>query len=336
MRILILGGTSFVGRTLAVEAVSRNHEVTLLNRGSTPPPAGTTSLHGDRRSPDGLAALGGLFFDAVIDTWSGEPLVAIRALDELINRTRHYTFISSASVYDPAAIRLDGDLHCEKQTLLDIEAPTASKSIYPFYKRTVEVAVERKTADTPRLVVRPGIILGPHEATTAERGRLTWWLDRIGRGEIPFAPGPQDMSLQFIDVRDLARFVTNAAEDQLQGAYNVANKAGEVTMGHLLNKICHVTGNDTELEWKSPQEVLDSGMRPFSDLPLWLHPDSREYAFLYRLDTLKAQKAGLACRPFEETVQDTWDWMQLDQREDSLGQGQSRPIPSETTLGKAN
>lgn len=322
MHILILGGTSFVGRALAIEAVSRNHEVTLLNRGSTSPPAGTTSLHGDRQSPDGLAALDELAFDAVIDTWSGEPSIAIRAFDELINRTRHYTYISSASVYDPAAILVDGSLHCEDSRLLDIEFPAAAKSVYPFWKRSVEVALERKMVDTPRLVVRPGIVLGPHEATTVERGRLTWWLDRINRCKIPFAPGPKDMSLQFIDVRDLARFVINATEARLQGAYNIVNKPGDVTIGRLLDRIRQVTGSHAELVWKSPQEVLDSGMRPFNDLPLWLHPESREYAFLYRLESSKAQKAGLTCRPFEETVQDTWDWMQLDQREDSVGETQ--------------
>jgi len=312
MHILILGGTSFVGRAIAVDAVSRKHEVTLFNRGTKSAPEGTKSLIGDRLSPEGLAALHNLTFDAVVDTWSADSTAVIRALEELASRIKHYTFISSANVYERTAIQTGDILNDENTSLFDIDAPEAQKSAYQFNKRSAEAAVETHMGikHNPALILRPGIILGPHEADVIERGRLTWWLDRLQRGGRTLGPGPKRCALQFIDVRDLAKFVIGAIEKRTGGAYNILNRPGSVTTEYLLETGNKITGQRASFEWKTPQEILEAGIKPFSEIPLWVDPESREYAMLYRWDTTKAFSAGLECRAPAETIYDTWTWMQ--------------------------
>lgn len=310
MHILILGGTAFVGRALAVEAISRGHKVTLFNRGTKPSPEGTTTIIGDRLSPDSLKPLEKLTFDAAIDTWSLEPEPAIRAMQVLHGRVGHYTYISALSVYDNKAIKPGGNLNNETAKLFDVTAADATKSVYQFNKRTVEIAAERIfKGTTPVLLARPGVILGPYEAPHIERGRLPWWLHRLHRGGPTLAPGPEDMNLQIVDVRDLANFVLDGIEAHRQGAYNIVGDYGEVTMGRFLNACRECTGKRATLVWKTAKEITDSDIIPFMEVPLWLDPGTGMYASVYRWDVERARGAGLRCRDVEDTVRDTWEWM---------------------------
>jgi 2'-hydroxyisoflavone reductase len=316
MRILILGGTSFVGQAIAVDAVARGYDVTLLNRGTKSAPSGTKSIVGDRLTPGGLANLNGLDFDSVIDTWAYNPPAVTRSIEALKGHVKHYSYISSASVYDRSAFEA-GDIFDESTKLFDVDSEDARKSMYQFNKRSAEIAFENQ--DVPALLVRPGVILGPHESTIIERGRLPWWLTRLQRGGRTLAPGPKDMTIQFVDARDLARFVLDGVENQLAGAYNIVCEPGKVTLASLLELGRELTGFSAELVWKTPREILSSGVTPWQELPLWLDPKSIDYPSVYRLDTGKARSAGLKSRGMTETVADTWSWMQ---------DGELKPVPA--------
>lgn len=310
MHLLILGGTSFVGRAIAVEAISRSHTVTILNRGTKPPPAGVQNLIGDRLADDGLDVLDGMTFDAVVDTWSGAATQAIQAMERLKGRCHHYTFISSVSVYNTEQTPANGAMFNEDTAVLDVAIQGASKSVYNYHKRTVEIATEQILQHIPRVIARCGVIIGPHEEEYIERGRLPWWLHRLEKGGRVVAPEPRDLELQLIDARDLAAFVLNCAENKSGGTFNLTGPTGTVTMEKLLDVACRTTGNRSELVWVSPERIMDAGVVPFMDLPLWVVPNSKMYRSFYSLDTRKAQKSGLVCRPIEETVLDTWQWMQ--------------------------
>ncbi|KAK4442134.1 hypothetical protein QBC34DRAFT_489005 [Podospora aff. communis PSN243] len=321
MHLLILGGTSFVGRHISLTAVNRSHKVTLFNRGTHPAPEGTTSLVGDRLdATHGLDALDGLAFDAVLDTWSGDPEAVVRSAEKLHAKTTHYAYISSLSVYDldPAAKRGDGALWDESAPLFDTKAPDARNSEYQCNKRAAEIAVQER-GFPKTLIVRPGVILGPHEATFIEKGRLTWWLSRLSRGGRTLAPGPGTMGLQFVDARDLAEFVVRGFESGLEGVYNAISEVGGVTMGGLLETGRKATGSKAELVWKTPRDIIAAGIQPWIELPLWLDEDSDSYSTVYQWDATKARTNGLGCRLPEETVLDTWDWM-VD--------GELKPVPA--------
>lgn len=312
MHILILGGTSFLGHALCGEALSRNHRVSLLNRGTKPAPMGTTSYVGDRKQADGLDAIEGQTFDAVIDTWGREPAPAIRAMEKLKGRTKHWTYVSTVSVYDqsPSVLGHGDRLNDETTKLCQVVGPNCTKSVTSFNKRAVEVAAENILRDTtPLLFARLCVMAGPREASYIERCRVPWWLDRIRRGGRVLAPGPPDLKLQLIDVRDAAIFILDSIEQNRSGPYNVCADHGNITFGQLLDTANHLTGNHAEFVWITPEEVAKLQIRPFIDLPLWLPFDNWEYPTAYTWDNTKAVNAGLKMRPIHQTIQDTWHWM---------------------------
>jgi 2'-hydroxyisoflavone reductase len=296
MRILVVGGSGFVGRSVAVAALGRGHDVTVLNRGRRDPVPGVRLLTGDRLAPGGLAALGDGEWDAVVDTWSAgaEPVAA--AATALSGRAGHYTYVSSRSVY-----HFDEDGH---RPLLDENAPLVDVADpgYAGDKLRGEVAAAGFTG--PVLFARAGLILGPHE----DIGRLPWWLRRLARGGPTLAPGPRDLPLQYVDTRDLAAFVLDAAAAGLAGPVNVVSPAGHATMGTLLDAARDVTGGHADLRWTDPPTILGAGVEPWTDLPIWLPPGPL-HNHLHQGDVSRALAAGLRCRPVHETVADTWAWM---------------------------
>jgi nucleoside-diphosphate-sugar epimerase len=296
MKLLLLGGTGFVGRTVVDEARTRGHRITVLNRGHRPPPPGPTPLTGDRRTPGGHTALSGGTWDAVIDTWSGRPTAVRDAARALNGHAGHYTYVSSRSVYTGTGART------EQAPVVEASPDSTDETPYAEAKRGAELAAEQNFTG-PVLHARAGLILGPHE----DIGRLPWWLNRLARGGPTLAPGPHDLPLQYIDARDLAIWLLDAAAQGLDGAYNAVSPPGHTTMGELLETANTVTGGHADLRWSDPQAILDAGIEPWMDLPIWL--TGEDHAYMHGGDVTKAVHAGLKNRPVTETVTDTWAWL---------------------------
>ncbi|WP_089328728.1 NAD-dependent epimerase/dehydratase family protein [Actinomadura meyerae] len=299
MRLLMLGGTEFVGRAITEDALARGWDVTVFHRGRHDPPAGTRSLHGDRTAGGGLKALADGEWDAVVDTWSGAPSAVRDAARLLADRVERYAYISSRSVYRfPTAPGLT-----EEAAVVD-GSPDAGDVDYAAAKRGGELAALDAFGDKA-LLVRAGLILGPYENI----GRLPWWLNRIARGGDVLAPGPRDLGLQYSDVRDLATWTLDAAERGLGGPYNLVSPPAHTTMEELLEACIRVTGSKANLVWTPPETILDAGIEPWTDLPIWL-PPGEAHDTLHKANVDKALAAGLRCKPVQETVADTWDWLQ--------------------------
>ncbi|WP_336208596.1 NAD-dependent epimerase/dehydratase family protein [Nonomuraea sp. LPB2021202275-12-8] len=297
MNVLVLGGTEFVGRAFVEEALALGHGVTVFNRGTHEPLPGVTALRGDRSAADGLGALARGEWDVVVDTWSWAPSAVRDAASLLAGRAGHYVYVSSRSVYTPP-VPLGAD---ESAPVLAGDAD-GGQGGYAEMKAGGEVAATAAFGDRA-LLARAGLIIGPYENI----GRLPWWLSRIARGGPVLAPGPAELGLQYVDARDLAVWCLDAAARGLGGAYNVVSPPGFVTMRELLETCVRVTGSDAELRWLEAQEILAAGVEPWSDLPIWLLGEDHD--FMHGGDVSKAVAAGLRCRPVEETVAGTWEWL---------------------------
>ncbi|POX35928.1 reductase, partial [Streptomyces sp. Ru73] len=241
---------------------------------------------------------------AVVDTWSGAPSVVREAARLLAGRVARYVYVSSGSVYAfPRAAGLG------EEAPLVAGAPDAGEVEYAEAKRGGELAVTESFGAGRSVLARAGLILGPYENV----GRLPWWLSRIARGGPVLAPGPRDLPVQYIDVRDLAEWILHAVEAGLAGPYNLVSRSGHATMGSLLEACVEATGSGAELRWTAPEHVLAAGIEPWTELPVWVPPEGPEYAgyydTLHRTGVEKAYAAGLRCRPVGETVADTWDWL---------------------------
>ncbi|MFF7351102.1 NAD-dependent epimerase/dehydratase family protein [Streptomyces filipinensis] len=305
MRLLVLGGTEFVGRAVAEAARERGWEVTVFHRGCHQPPSGVRTLLGDRTTPDGLAALAADAgtWDAVVDTWSAEPRAVLAAARLLRGRAARYVYVSSRSVYAWPWPSLDGPAGAGE--LVGGAAADAGPTDYARDKRGGELAAVEAFGAQDSLLVRAGLILGPYENV----GRLPWWLTRIARGGPVLAPGPRGLPVQFIDARDLAGWLLGAVAQGLSGPYDLIGPPGHSTMGELLDQCVRVTGADAELRWTDPEVILAAGIEPWTGLPVWVPPDSELYACVHRTDVSRALATGLVCRPAARTVADTWRWL---------------------------
>ncbi|MER6128719.1 NAD-dependent epimerase/dehydratase family protein [Streptomyces sp. NPDC001795] len=302
MRLLVLGGTEFAGRAVVEAALGRGWEVTVFNRGRHQPPPGVRTLQGDRTAPGGLAALAEGEWDTVVDTWSRAPRAVHEAARLLAGRAGRYVYVSSCSVYawaPPAG-------YAEDAPLVEGAEADADLTEYPQDKRGGELAALGAFGAAGSVFVRAGLILGPYENI----GRLPWWLTRIARGGPVLAPGPRDLPLQYVDVRDLAEWILGAAEQELSGPYNLVSPQGHATMGDLLDACVDVTGTAAELRWTDPDVVLDAGIEPWTQLPVWVPPNSDMHDAMHSGDVSRAVATGLDCRPVTETVADTWSWLQ--------------------------
>jgi nucleoside-diphosphate-sugar epimerase len=301
MRVLVLGGTEFVGQAFVDDALARGWSVTVFNRGTHRPPDGVTALRGDRTAEGGLAALDGQGeWDVVVDTWSWAPTAVRDAARALAGRVDHYVYVSSRSVY--AQPRPAGSAEAEGAPLVEA-SPDDGEVDYARTKAGGELAAVAEFGERA-LLVRAGLILGPHENI----GRLPWWLSRIARGGPVLAPGPADLDLQYIDARDLAAWSLDTAQRGVGGPYDLVSSSGHTTMRELLETCVRVTGSDAELRWTEPATITAAGVQPWMDLPIWV-PPGEDYAFFHGADVSKALAAGLRCRPVADTVSDTWSWL---------------------------
>lgn len=307
-KLLMLGGTDFAGRAVVEAALGRGWEVTVFHRGRREAPAGVRSLLGDRTAPDGLAALASAAgegegeWDVVVDTWSAAPRAVRDTARLLADRAGRYVYVSSCSVYAWAP---PAD-YAEDAPLVEGASEDAEHTDYAQDKLGGELAAVSAFGAERSLLVRSGLILGPYENI----GRLPWWLTRIARGGPVLAPGPRSLPLQYVDVRDLAEWILGAADAGVSGAYNLMSPQGHTTMGELLDACVRVTGARAELRWTEPSVVLDAGIQPWTQLPVWVPVGSDMHDALHRADVSHAVAAGLRCRPVSETVADTWTWLQ--------------------------
>jgi nucleoside-diphosphate-sugar epimerase len=316
MKLLVLGGTEFVGRAFVDEALAANWEVTTLNRGTSPAPDRVTALHGDRNEVDGLLALDDGEWDLVVDTWSWAPIAVRRSATLLRERTEHYLYVSSRSVYaDPLPAGAD-----ESAPLVIADPDDEHFDDYARAKAGAELAVVEEFG-VRAILLRAGLILGPWENI----GRLPWWLNRIAAGGPVLAPGRPDAGIQYVDARDLAVFGLTVAKSGHGGPFNVVSPVGQATMGELLDACVQVTGSDARLQWTDSDTLLAAGVKPWMDLPVWLPPGEGHDA-MHQGDVSKAVAAGLRIRPLHQTVSDTWDWLL------SIG-GTAPQRPDRPTLG---
>jgi len=299
MRILILGGSEFVGRAFVDDALARGWHVTTLNRQTRPPQPGVESLRGNRWEARGLEELQGGHWDIAVDTWSWAPVAVRDAAAQLAESVGRYVYVSSRSVYQmplPAGATEDAPT---------VESsPGLTEAEYPQAKRGGELAALEHFGDRA-LLLRAGLIVGPNENI----GRLPWWLNRAADGGDMLGPGPADQGLQYIDARDLAAFGLDAAAAGLGGAYDVVSAPAATTMRDLLAACIVATGSDARLHWVDPSVILEAGIEPWTQLPAWLPPGDL-HETLHESDTSKAFAAGLRIRPLAETVGDTWAWLQ--------------------------
>lgn len=284
MKILILGGTKFLGRAIAEAALARGHELTLFNRGKTNAELfpEVEQLHGDRKHD--LALLSGKTWDAVVDT-SGYIPADVRASAEQLRDVGRYVFISSVSVYADFSTGPTESSPTAALGELPVDELAPDYSNYGPLKALSEAEVERVFGDRA-LIVRPGLIVGPHDPT----GRFTYWARRLARGGETLAPGPPERRAQFVDVRDLADWILDGVEQDLSGTFNVTNEG--VAWGALL------AGAD--VAWVSDEFLQEHEVGPWMELPLWL-PDP-EWAGMHDTDVGRALAAGLRFRPLEETI----------------------------------
>lgn len=312
MKLLMLGGTRFVGRAVVDDALARGWDVSVLNRGLTGnAPAGTDVLRADRTDRRALEkAIGNRHWDFVVDTWSGPPRVVTNSASVLTGRVGSYAYVSSGSVYqwgrhvDENSPLVDGDSNSE----LDAD--------YAAAKRGAELGVLASFPDA--LLARAGLILGPHE----DIGRLPWWLQRIAAGGRVVAPGDPSRPLQYVDARDAAAFVLSGLETEVSGPFDVISASGHATTSDLLHACVDVTASDAELVWIDEDRLAAAGAEPWTHLPCWV-PRKGDFAGFLESDTSKAAGAGLVCRPVGNTVRDTWDWIQNEAREWSLRNDQT-------------
>ncbi|MEV4169602.1 NAD-dependent epimerase/dehydratase family protein [Nonomuraea sp. NPDC049709] len=303
MRVLVMGGSGFLGRAVVSAALARGHEVTTFNRGrSGADVAGVEAVRGDREVAADLERLAeGRSWDFVVDTSGYVPRVVGESVRALSGKAATYAFISSISAVDgfpgkPAAEEAAG-WSCEPDAGPD-------DGDYGVLKAGCERAVEQGF-DGNALIVRPGLILGPHE----DVARLPWWLTRISHGGRVLAPGDPGAPMQLVDARDVAAFTLDQAERGTSGQFLVTGPAGNATYGEWLGFCKEATGSDAEFVWVDDQFLVDQGAGTFVELPLWGGPPSAVTANFWSVPTARAEAAGLRTRPVAETVRDTWAWL---------------------------
>lgn len=298
MRLLILGGSWFLGRTLALDAVARGWDVTAFTRGRNgSPPEVVTHVRGDRTDSEDLSRLAEQGpWDATVDTSAFEPVDVTRFLTELGGRSGKYVLISTVSAYrnwPDEAVDEDSALWPSQPDLTEKSAEVADLP-GPFRYGTLKAGCEL-AADPDSFIVRPGVILGPGEYV----GRGLKLLERAARGGRWLLPAPADQSIQPVDVRDVSTFLLDGIETPLEGSFNLAAPPGHATYGDLIAICRELTGDKATPVWADPGWLVDNGVRQWTEIPLW-----RTQPGTWAVDANRAAAAGFTCRPLRDTLSD--------------------------------
>jgi len=298
MRLLILGGSLFLGRHVVQAALERGHTVTTFTRGVTPgvEDPRVEALHGDRDG--GLQPLAGREWDAVVDTSGYVPRVVAQSVDLLAEAVGHYAFVSSINAYASLAapVREDSPL-----AELEDAATEDVQHHYGALKVACERLVQARFGDRA-CVVRPGLIVGPHDPT----GRYTYWVERVAAGGEVLAPGDPGRGVQLIDARDLAFWHVVLAEHAVGGVFNATGPEPRPTMAQLLDATNAGTGGAARFTWVPDAFLLERGVGQWDELPLWVADP--ELAGILAADVRAAVAHGLVFRALEETARDTLAW----------------------------
>lgn len=304
MKILIIGGTRFLGRHLVEAALAAGHEVTLFNRGKTNPTLfpNIERITGDREHDK--EKLSGRQWDVAIDVAGYVPRIVRLSAEVLERSVKRYVFISSISVYqDFKKMGIDESYAVAQMP----EHPTDENDpeTYGPRKALCEQIVREIYGDRA-LIVRPGLIVGPYDPTD----RFTYWPMRVQRGGDMITPDKPQTPVQFIDVRDLSELIIKMIENNASGIYHVTGPDYKLFMGEFLDACKLVTGSVATFHWASAEFLKEHDVQPWSDMPVWL-PDDEENAGAARMNISKALQAGLQFRPLEETIRDTIDWAEM-------------------------
>ena len=301
MKLLILGGTRFLGRHLAEQALAQGHAVTLMHRGRSGPGLFPHAEHRIADRDGDLAALADGEWDSVIDTSAYVPRQVCAVAARLAGRVGQYQLVSTISVYadmDGGGVDEDAAL----KTLPDPSTETVTGDTYGGLKVLCEEAALAGFAGRC-LISRPGLLVGPHDPT----GRFSWWLQRLQRGGTVLAPGDPSTPVQFIDARDAAAWMLRQASAGVTGVFNLTGPAQPLTIGGLLLAARDTLNPAARLQWVDEEFLLDAGVAPWSDLPVWL---PRAQAGLHGVNIKRALATGLQCRPLAVTLSDTARWLQ--------------------------
>ena len=298
MKLLILGGTKFLGRAVVEAARARQHHVTLFNRGTRAGLfPGVEELRGDRsQGAEGLRALRGRKWHAVIDTCGYAPRLVGASTELLRDAVKRYVFISSISVYADFASAPD-----ESSPVAELADPSSED--IPRDYGALKAACERTVAARYReraLTIRPGLIVGPFDPT----GRFTYWPTRVALGGEVLAPADPAGHVQFIDVRDLARWIVDLVERDVGGVFNATGPGRPLRFDTFLETAARALDSRCRFTWVPAEFLRAQGVQPWTELPLWVD----DAPGLNRTDITRALHEGLTFTALEKTLVDTYAW----------------------------
>ncbi|MGV3265345.1 SDR family oxidoreductase [Cytobacillus pseudoceanisediminis] len=315
MKVLILGGTRFLGKAMVEEGLKRGYEITLFNRGNYKEAfSEVEQLIGDR---DGdVSQLENRKWDVVVDTCGFAPHQINKVAAVLGNSIEHYTYISSISVYkDWIPLNIAEEYHLQsmppdrlKNVLKDVEEGKISPyEHYGTLKVLCEAEAEKYWPGRV-LHIRAGQLVGPFDYTD----RLPYWVQRVAEGGNIVVPGRPDRPIQLIDVKDIATWAFDMMKKRKAGTFNVTGPDYELTMEELLNTCKAITNSDGQFVWVDEQFLLDHQIQPWTEMPLWI-PESfplegETQPWKMCISVKKALDSGLSFSPLEETIHDVYQW----------------------------
>ena len=328
MKLLVLGGTRFLGHHLVTAALAHDHDVTIFHRGQHPATnqPNVEIIYGDRHYD--LERLQNQTWDAVIDTCGSLPHAVKASAEALANSVERYVYISSISAYANLSVAgVDETSPLETLTEEQLQVVNATTTVeqlstatygelYGGLKALCEKAVE-ETLPGRSLILRPGLIVGPADYTD----RFTYWVARVARGGDVLAPGNPNRSIQFIDARDLAEWIIQRVEVKATGIYNASGVPDQLTMQHFLEQCKDTSKSDANFTWVSDEFLMQKQVTPWSELPLWIPDAMQEAAGLLSINCDKALDAGLKLRPIAQTIQAVLSWSQTHRAQGTLNAG---------------
>jgi 2'-hydroxyisoflavone reductase len=316
MKILIIGGTKFLGRHLIESAGARGHEVTLFNRGtkySADALETVEQIHGNRNAD--LEKLAGRRWDVCIDTCGYLPPSVAASAGFLRAAVGQYIFISSISAYanfrqanfdETAPLAALTAEQRERFENIDPQGELTGPALGDMYGALKVLCEQAAATAMPNrtLIVRPGLIVGEYDWTD----RFSYWVMRVARGGTVLAPGNPQRFVQFIDARDLARWIIKMAEENQNGIFNATGKPFDLTFGAFLEEIKSIEQSDAEFIWVTEDFLQAENVQPWSELPLYLHESDKDWRGFLSANVDKALEKGLDFHPLSAITRATLNW----------------------------